>query len=634
MNRILLRCPLLLMGATFLFSFLLSGLSVWVAGVLLLLFFLGLLCLAFRKPFSARAAAIMLLGMLAAVIAPYYSYRDTLLLSQYGGKTETFFFTVTDASFDSEESRYIVKTKDGFSLSLTGSSEWMLQRGERGAGVVSVYEDSPYLYFRGQGVSLSGRLLSFEATASPPFLETVLSKLRYHWTAALHTVFLNEEAAILSAMLLGERERIDDIVSDAFSLAGFSHILCVSGLHLSLILQGLRKVLKKWIFNPRVLEIISLSTLFFYLLLIGSPPSAVRAFFMAASTGVGRILGSDTVAENSLGGAVLIMTLFSPSLCYNVGFLLSVASVFGIAVLGPRISLPQGKIASSFRSSLAASVMTFPILALSMGYLPLLSPVVNIGAVFLTAPILVTGFFAALFSGTGLSIPFAFVAKGLIGVLTWGAEMLKESKAPLLPLGKGLVLGFSAAAFALFLFSFLLRKRKRLIRCLCAFIFCFGLLAGELSTGNSMYTYTISGEYGNTFIFSRGRECIIVGMAKGNGVETVRFLRSHGIDTVDALILPDEGRDVSADAPLFASRMPVERLIAVKGNSTAAASLYAKETDAFFRGEYLFFGGTLSLYPLKEGGRVEIMTQNERYIVTDVSDPLPLSQGTALFYNP
>ena len=291
MNRILLRCPLLLMGATFLFSFLLSGLSVWVAGVLLLLFFLGLLCLAFRKPFSARAAAIMLLGMLAAVIAPYYSYRDTLLLSQYGGKTETFFFTVTDASFDSEESRYIVKTKDGFSLSLTGSSEWMLQRGERGAGVVSVYEDSPYLYFRGQGVSLSGRLLSFEATASPPFLETVLSKLRYHWTTALHAVFLNEEAAILSAMLLGERERIDDIVSDAFSLAGFSHILCVSGLHLSLILQGLRKVLKKWIFNPRVLEIISLSTLFFYLLLIGSPPSAVRAFFMAASTGVGRILG-------------------------------------------------------------------------------------------------------------------------------------------------------------------------------------------------------------------------------------------------------------------------------------------------------------------------------------------------------
>ena len=86
-------------------------------------------------------------------------------------------------------------------------------------------------------------------------------------------------AAVSRAMILGARRSLSPEDREAFSAAGTVHVFAVSGLHVMALAWGVRMA---FFFVPaRFAALFVAPVLFLYVLMVGSPPSAVRAALAA-----------------------------------------------------------------------------------------------------------------------------------------------------------------------------------------------------------------------------------------------------------------------------------------------------------------------------------------------------------------
>lgn len=89
-------------------------------------------------------------------------------------------------------------------------------------------------------------------------------------------------AAVIRAILLGERSGIDKATRGDFVAAGTIHVFAVSGLHVMVVAKVLEVALALLFVPCRLRPLALLPTLWLYAAMIGAPPSAVRAASMAS----------------------------------------------------------------------------------------------------------------------------------------------------------------------------------------------------------------------------------------------------------------------------------------------------------------------------------------------------------------
>lgn len=151
----------------------------------------------------------------------------------------------------------------------------------------------------------------------------------------LKTLILGEEGRLASALLLGNKYDLSDETTRDFSRAGVSHILALSGMHMSIIMGGIAYLLKKLRVRriPRAAFLIITSL--FYLALTGFSVSATRSVLMLLCVYLSMILSykSDTLTSLSVAGAMII--LLSPGAVLDISFWMSYAATFGIVVFMP-----------------------------------------------------------------------------------------------------------------------------------------------------------------------------------------------------------------------------------------------------------------------------------------------------------
>src|SRR5690606_238740 len=88
--------------------------------------------------------------------------------------------------------------------------------------------------------------------------------------------------ALTAAILLNRRAHLEDGLLQAYSATGITHIIAISGMHVSL-LFGLFLILLKWIRHKKhewIKYLLAIPIVWGYILLTGLPPSAVRAGIM------------------------------------------------------------------------------------------------------------------------------------------------------------------------------------------------------------------------------------------------------------------------------------------------------------------------------------------------------------------
>ncbi len=149
-----------------------------------------------------------------------------------------------------------------------------------------------------------------------------------------------DNLAILSALTLGDKSMLSKDIKENYSKAGASHILALSGLHLSIIYTLLtlllwRKNNKKWWRIPT--NIFILMSIWGYVILVGSPLSAVRSAIMLTIYNIVNISQRNTEPMNSLSLAAFIILLFSPLSIFDIGFQMSFVAVAAILLLQKHI---------------------------------------------------------------------------------------------------------------------------------------------------------------------------------------------------------------------------------------------------------------------------------------------------------
>ena len=161
--------------------------------------------------------------------------------------------------------------------------------------------------------------------------------------------------------------------AEAFKAAGCSHILALSGEHLS-VLAVLAIAALKPLFGPIRARLGGAVLASLFMWIAGPGPSLVRAVLMVWIGAIALALDRPQAWLGSLALAFLAMVPIDPAGARSLGFTLSYLAVWGLAVLGPRFSFLLGRtlppfLRESASASLAAQSAVSPLLAFSFGYL-------------------------------------------------------------------------------------------------------------------------------------------------------------------------------------------------------------------------------------------------------------------------
>lgn len=180
--------------------------------------------------------------------------------------------------------------------------------------------------------------------------------------------------SVLVAMTLGDKSDLSDNVRDAYSRAGVSHVLAMSGLHIGIV-YGLLLLLMAplWRRQPwlkPLLVSVSVALMWLFAVFTGLSASIVRSVTMFTLLSAASFMTEKPMSLNTLAVTAFVMLLCNPSWLFDVGFQLSMASVASILLFADKIKNFFGAgsnivswIAGSVAVSLAAQLGTAPIVA-------------------------------------------------------------------------------------------------------------------------------------------------------------------------------------------------------------------------------------------------------------------------------
>lgn len=159
-----------------------------------------------------------------------------------------------------------------------------------------------------------------------------LYRLRQTLVRSLQRWMSPEEGQLEAAMLLGEKSGLSDSVQNAFRTAGVSHLLAVSGLHMTLLCGIFSMGYRRRFVRPMIL--IRAGVALLYMFLTGLPISVARAGIVFLLALVGDFFLQPVDLLTSTGAAAILIGLQNAYAPCDLGFQLSFCAVLGVQLAG------------------------------------------------------------------------------------------------------------------------------------------------------------------------------------------------------------------------------------------------------------------------------------------------------------
>ena len=191
-----------------------------------------------------------------------------------------------------------------------------------------------------QGIGATGRLKEIYQITPTYGFSSALGHLRETIVRHISSAQFPEEAAITGALVTGSSAPIPPPIRQAYRASGISHVLAVSGFHLSL-LSGFVFLLLQGLFaffpnfqqrhaTYKLSAFLALFFTFFYLQLSGCHLPALRAFFMIAFVLIGVMLNKKPLSLRTAVLAACFLLCLTPESLLTPGFQLSFMAVFAL----------------------------------------------------------------------------------------------------------------------------------------------------------------------------------------------------------------------------------------------------------------------------------------------------------------
>lgn len=304
----------------------------------------------------------------------------------------------------------------------------------------------------------SNRRLSGFATNPRALLEAA----RTHLRDALHESMKGHRAdasAVVVALAIGDQAAIGRAWWDIFNRTGVSHLMSISGLHITMLAGMAGAVAGRLLRIPaigrpglllrvdagRLRWLVAVAVAFIYSLLAGWGVPAQRTCWMLAVAGLAMTSGRSGSITSVLSLAAAVITLIDPWAPLSPGFWLSFASVAAICWHAsvqrvPRLRAPRAGpggvaapplwrtrtkevLAEAISSQWAATLALVPLGALFFSSVPLLGPIANSFAIPLVSIIITP----AALAGTVIAAIAPTTASLILAPVVWVTGWLLDT---------------------------------------------------------------------------------------------------------------------------------------------------------------------------------------------------------------
>ncbi len=375
----------------------------------------------------------------------------------------------------------------------------------------------------GENIFLRSNVLKYATTNN-----FVKSPNRYilHLRVNIKNLFFNQlssdNASVALALVTGDKSDMSSDIKNNFRASGASHLMAVSGLHLTVVAGALYFVLKKLRIPqiPRV--VISLFAIVFYVALSGFSKSIVRAGIMMTVLFVSKLFKEKSDALNSLGLATFLIC-FNPYAVTDAGAMLTVTAVLGLVTIDKEISklyMPKNKVLSYFYKILTASlsifVTTLPIMYFVFGTVSLIGVFANLLLIPVAEITLIFAFLMVVFQFISpCLVVFTFISKIATDVLITVTEFCAKLSFSVVDINSvefGLII---SATFIIFGLSFMVKKKNTLkISSVIAVILALVVSITSYAVNyNNIYVREINGYNSTAMIIYDKDKAVVIGVS-------------------------------------------------------------------------------------------------------------------------
>lgn len=249
-------------------------------------------------------------------------------------------------------------------------------------------------FYRSQGIDFSVKADDIKTSAGKhAWYYHRLERLRDMLSASLLSVTDETTAGVLSSMLLGDKSYLDDEIKDLYQISGISHILAISGLHISIVGMAFYRLLRKRRVSYTAAFICSAALILSYAVMTGNAVSTRRAVGMFILTMLAAALGRCADMLNSLGIMVIYLLWDNPMVLGYAGFVFSVGAILAIGIVTPVMSAPKGE---KFWASVSIQLPMLPVVAMNYYGLPLFAVFVNLVVIPALPVLFISGLLASV----------------------------------------------------------------------------------------------------------------------------------------------------------------------------------------------------------------------------------------------
>ncbi len=373
----------------------------------------------------------------------------------------------------------------------------------------------------------------------------------------------DESGALAIALMIGDTSGMSENVLDAFKKIGITHIICVSGMHLSLWAMLIMSFLKALHLGDRISSIIAAFGVFAFMLVAGFSYSVIRSGIMMMLYLFANVILKRRDSLNSLGFSLVVLAVINPFSMGSVSLQLSALSTLGIILFSQSI-MPEfkrmldktdneyisrvgEKLFSSLSISIVAAAFTMPVSISLYGGYNLISIVANLIAVPISTVCMILYACGTVF---GVVIPnnlnfigqiggkageflieFADVVSE-IGFLTFKIDSDKQTV---------IICGVLALCIATVALTYAGRNLRNPACALCAVLFVFPVFFSAVSENEETRINVIDVGNGTAVLVSADNENILIGSGGteflgANYISDAVYRTNRSVDTV---IIPD-----------------------------------------------------------------------------------------------
>lgn len=403
---------------------------------------------------------------------------------------------------------------------------------------------------------------------------------RHDLLQIIDRIFPKDTDGFAKALLLGDRSDIDYQTNTVFKVSGISHVIAVSGLHVSILFGLIQMITAKRRFWT---ALIGIPVVLLFAAVAGFTPSITRAAIMQILVMSASLLNKEYDGPTALSFAALVMVLINPMVMISVSFQLSFACMAGIQLFSEPLNLwlteimQPGKrkrkwisaIASGISVTLSAMVLTSALVAVHFETISLVSIITNLATLWVIT---------FVFYGIILACVLAWVQIGVgtfvAGIVAWLIRYVLTVSAALaeIPMAavytrSGYIVAWLVFAYVL-LAVFLLLKTRPVAVFLAALIgslcICVGLSWAVPLKDSYRMTVLDVGQGQAILLQSDGKTFLVDcgGDSDSETADTVaETLLSQGIRRLDGIILTHFDQDHAGAVEYLLTRIDTELIL-------------------------------------------------------------------------